>query len=81
MAIESYQQYPEHTIAIYVGNEDLVPFGTYTVDDLIGHMDGKTRSDLGCGDAFWLDVLGPSRDLTTLMGIIRTTTQTSARPA
>jgi hypothetical protein len=41
MAIQSYHQHPEHTIAIYVGNEDLVPFGTYTVDDLIGHMDGR----------------------------------------
>lgn len=40
MAIESYHEHPDHTIAIYVGNEDLVPFGTYTVDDLIGHMDG-----------------------------------------
>lgn len=40
MAIASYHQHPEHTIAIYVGNEDLVPFGPYTADDLIGHMNG-----------------------------------------
>lgn len=53
MAIESYHQYPEHTIAIYVGNEDLVPFGTYTVDDLIGHMDGKTRWGLWSGHVSW----------------------------
>jgi len=46
MAIASYHQHPEHTIAIYVGNEDLVPFGPYTADDLIGHMDGTyVRTD------------------------------------
>lgn len=46
VAIESYHQHPENTIAIYVGNEDLVPFGTYTVDDLIGHMDGECVRNL-----------------------------------
>ena len=60
VAIESYHQYPDHTIAIYVGNEDLVPFGTYTVDDLIGHMDGKKRWKL-LSECRWVDCLGPLR--------------------
>lgn len=57
MAVESYHQHPEHIIAIYVGNEDLVPFGTYTVDELIGHMAGAfkgTGSGWGIGwDRFY----------------------------
>lgn len=80
MAIESYHQYPEHTIAIYVGNEDLVPFGTYTVDDLIGHMEGKKRWGLWNGQVSrWIRAGYIAR--VDIDGCIHTTKQTSARPA
>jgi len=37
-AIQSAIAYPEETLAIYVGNENVFPYKTYTVDMLLGHM-------------------------------------------
>ena len=40
-AVDSFYNYPENLIAIYVGNENLIPFGPFPVDDIINHIQGK----------------------------------------
>jgi len=37
-AIQSAIAYPDETLAIYVGNENVFPYKNYTVDVLLGHM-------------------------------------------
>jgi exo-beta-1,3-glucanase (GH17 family) len=38
VAVQSAISFPSHTVAIYVGNENVAPYGNYSVDELIRHM-------------------------------------------
>ena len=39
-AIRAYKANPGSIAAIYVGNEDLIPAGPFSVDEIIGHIQG-----------------------------------------
>lgn len=39
-AIRAYHADPDSIAAIYVGNEDLIPLGPFSVDEIIGHIQG-----------------------------------------
>jgi hypothetical protein len=43
-AIRAYHANPDSIAAIYVGNEDLIPVGPFSVDDIIGHIQGRSLS-------------------------------------
>ena len=51
-AIRAYHADPQSIAAIYVGNEDLIPAGPFSVDDIVGHIQGNKKGVLGVGLSF-----------------------------
>lgn len=47
-AIRAYHANPDSIAAIYVGNEDLMPVGPFTADELIGHIQDLRNAGVKC---------------------------------
>jgi hypothetical protein len=43
LAIDAYYKYPRNLLSIYVGNEDLIPNGPFSVDAVIGYLNRKSK--------------------------------------
>lgn len=68
-AIRAYHANPGSIAAIYVGNEDLIPAGPFSVDEIIGHIQGGFVGSDGSGGVCVFGAGGGSTDGRPLLQI------------